>query len=295
MYFFACKNIQHSMSSLQPDINITMKKKIKTPIAKSLILCVLLGVFSLVVIGWVKNKDPLPSWNDGYIKQKIIRFVEEVSNPKSRNFVPQRDRIAVVDLDGTLIVEYPINFQRSLAIKRLKEKVREDMTLQHLQPFKSAWEDDHEFYNHKDNHSYVFLEAFKGYTQKNYDAYVRDYLRSHKPEYWGRSFQELFYVPGIELVKYLEKKGFHVYVCSTTEEVCIRILLEEVLGLEPRRVMGNEVDLEMKVDEDNVHFVMQGLLRIRKTESKVSVSIATTRLDSSQYLLLGIAWVIMNC
>ena len=33
---------------------------------------------------------------------------------------------------------------------------------------------------------------------------------------------------------------------------------EEVLGLDPTRVMGNEVNLEIKVEPDHMHFVMQG-------------------------------------
>ena len=49
--------------------------------------------------------DPLSSWNDTATKEKIIAFVESVSNISSPLCVPEEDRIAVFDLDGTLADE----------------------------------------------------------------------------------------------------------------------------------------------------------------------------------------------
>ncbi len=51
---------------------------------------------------------PLTSWNDGMSKQKIIEFVEMVTNPESSEFVPVEDRIATFDNDGTLWIEKPL-------------------------------------------------------------------------------------------------------------------------------------------------------------------------------------------
>lgn len=233
-----------------------MKKKLKIRTIRVVAISLVLGVIAPVLLGWGKGRDPLPSWNDGAIKQKIIQFAEGASNPKSRSFVKKEERVAVLDLDGTLLVEYPVNFQRSLALKRLKEMVREDMSLQYKQPYKAAWEDSDVYYNKPENHSFVFLEAFKGYSQHEYHAYVKDYLKRHKPEHWGKSFQELFYEPGLELVRYLEKKGFEVYVCSTTEEVCIRALLKDVLGMDSPRVMGNEVNMSIKFLQSGIYLIM---------------------------------------
>ena len=46
--------------------------------------------------------DPLPSWNDGPVKQQIVSFVDRVTDPKSPDFVPESERIATFDNDGTL-------------------------------------------------------------------------------------------------------------------------------------------------------------------------------------------------
>lgn len=58
------------------------------------------------------QNDPLPSWNEGIIKQKIIAFVQNVTNPENTDyFIPIEDRIAVIDNDGTLWSEKPFYFK----------------------------------------------------------------------------------------------------------------------------------------------------------------------------------------
>ncbi len=54
------------------------------------------------------QSNPLPSWNNGNSKQKIIEFVDKVTNPSSSAFVPAEDRIATFDNDGTLWIEQPL-------------------------------------------------------------------------------------------------------------------------------------------------------------------------------------------
>ena len=43
-------------------------------------------------------------WTEGSVPlAKLKNFVERVTNPQSDGFVPQSDRVAVFDLDGTLV------------------------------------------------------------------------------------------------------------------------------------------------------------------------------------------------
>ena len=49
---------------------------------------------------WVDDSDPIAA---------LKEYVEDVTNEKSKNFIPVEDRIAVFDLDGTLYCEtFPI-------------------------------------------------------------------------------------------------------------------------------------------------------------------------------------------
>lgn len=212
--------------------------------------------------------DPLPSWADGEIKRGIIAFVEDVTTVGSKNYVPPAERIASIDLDGTLLCEYPVNFQRSVAIKRLRDHVEIDPKLKDIQPFKSAWEDDDKYYNQKENHSNVFLSAFQGHSQSFYHDYVKDFLENSVAPHWDRPFQELFYLPGLELVRYLEQNGFDVYICSTTEEGCIRLLLNEVLGIRHSQVIGNEVSIRVHENENQLDFIMAGEFKVPENRNE---------------------------
>ena len=64
--------------------------------------------------------DPLPSWNDGSSKRAVVDFVTRVTTPGGRDFVPQPERIAVFDNDGTLWAEQPMYFQAFFIFDRIK-------------------------------------------------------------------------------------------------------------------------------------------------------------------------------
>ena len=57
------------------------------------------------------SADPLPSWRETAAKQSIVEFVAAVTHPDSPDFVPEPDRVAVFDNDGTLWTEQPVYAQ----------------------------------------------------------------------------------------------------------------------------------------------------------------------------------------
>ena len=50
----------------------------------------------------------LSSWCEGPAKQSIVDFVTRVTTAGGPDFVPQPDRIAVFDNDGTLWCDQPV-------------------------------------------------------------------------------------------------------------------------------------------------------------------------------------------
>lgn len=42
---------------------------------------------------------------DSKVKQKLINFVKNATDPKSEDYIPEENRIAVFDMDGTLLSE----------------------------------------------------------------------------------------------------------------------------------------------------------------------------------------------
>jgi hypothetical protein len=67
--------------------------------------------------------DPLPSWNDGHAKEATLAYVARVTKEGSPDFVPEPERIAVFDNDGTLWPENPMPFQAAFAFDELKRRV----------------------------------------------------------------------------------------------------------------------------------------------------------------------------
>ncbi|MGP7998504.1 MAG: hypothetical protein ACLPKI_14460 [Streptosporangiaceae bacterium] len=57
------------------------------------------------------NADDLPGWPETPAKQLIMEFVAAVTDRGSPDFVPEGDRVAVFDNDGTLWTERPVYAQ----------------------------------------------------------------------------------------------------------------------------------------------------------------------------------------
>ena len=80
----------------------------------------------------------LPSWSDGAAKEAIVRFVDDVTRS-----VPEEERIAVFDNDGTLWCEKPMPIELGFVLERLAELAAHDAALRDRQPWKAAHDQDH--------------------------------------------------------------------------------------------------------------------------------------------------------
>ena len=88
--------------------------------------------------------DPLPSWNDGQAKQAIVRFVQTTTTPGSPKFVPEADRIATFDQDGTLWVSHPMYTQVVYCLDRVPAVVKGRPELANVEPFRTVLSGNHE-------------------------------------------------------------------------------------------------------------------------------------------------------
>ena len=79
----------------------------------------------------------LPSWNECTAKQLILDFVRRVTSPISPDFVPENQRVAVFDNDGTLRAEQPVPVQIHFAFDAAKERAAVSEILNENEPFKS--------------------------------------------------------------------------------------------------------------------------------------------------------------
>ena len=96
----------------------------------------------LVAFAWgtpaLAQDDPLPSWNDGPVKQAIVNFVQATTDQSSTKFVPPAERIATFDQDGTLWVSHPMYTQVVYCLDRVPAVVKEKPQLAKVEPFKTV-------------------------------------------------------------------------------------------------------------------------------------------------------------
>ena len=90
----------------------------------------------------MRADDPLPSWNDTDPKKAIVAFVDRVTTPGSPDFVPDADRIATFDNDGTLWAEQPMYFQLLFALDRVKALAPQHPEWETEEPFASLLRGD---------------------------------------------------------------------------------------------------------------------------------------------------------
>ncbi len=89
----------------------------------------ILSLISIFVAAATANADPLPSWNAGEAKSRIMAFVDSVTDPASDDYVTTSERIAVFDNDGTLWGEQPVYFQFLFAMDQLARMAEQDPSI----------------------------------------------------------------------------------------------------------------------------------------------------------------------
>lgn len=189
----------------------------------------------------------LSLWVDGSASKKaLIDYVETVTNKNGPDYIPQSDRIAVFDLDGTLYCESdPTWFDFMLFKYRIQEDpaYREKATEYEKQVADTVQSvidtglvpDGFEVEMRN-----CIARAFAGMKVSDFADYVRDYAERPSPGYDGMKIGETFYLPMVQVIDYLQDNGFTVYVCSGSDRLVVRGLVEGGLILAARYVIGTE-------------------------------------------------------
>jgi phosphoserine phosphatase len=193
--------------------------------------------------------DPLPSWNDGAAKMAILEFVARVTDETGPDFVPEPERIATFDNDGTLWAEKPLYFQLFFAIDRVRALAPEHPEWKTQQPFKAVLEDDRAALAAAGEQGLLELvmASHAGMTTEDFEAIVSDWLATAKHPATGRPLTEMVYQPMLELLDYLRANGFKTYIASAGGIEFMRPWTEEVYGIPPEQVIGSSIKTAFEV------------------------------------------------
>jgi hypothetical protein len=145
----------------------------------------------------------LDSWNAGPTRDAIESFVARVTSPGSPDFVPEEERIAVFDNDGTLWAEQPLYFQAVFAIDIMVAAARADAELAAQEPYRTLLDEGLAGVASLDLHEFLapIVASHGGTTASEFRARTTEWLESARHPTLDRPFTELTYVPMVELLE----------------------------------------------------------------------------------------------
>ena len=188
-------------------------------------------------------------WNqDSPALKELKDFVARVTDPNSSDFVPQRDRIATIDVDGTLMCEtapfyfnWMLFFHRYLHDSTFTPPEEDRMWAAEVESYVLENRKNKKEWGQKQQE--LQAVGFRGMNDVQFSEYVRDFIDS---EYvvgltnlkWGTAL----YWPMIEVVSYLVANDFVVYLSSGVDRDVCRVVCEGIYDIPKYHMIASDIN-----------------------------------------------------
>lgn len=188
---------------------------------------------------------------DSAAADSLIGYVSKVTNEKdAENYIPEKDRIAVFDMDGTLTCEtyytyYDTMMFINFCLEDHPERVSDEL--------KEAAAEIRPGYTAGEELARNFANAYAGMTVNELYDYAVEFGQKKTDSFQNMSYIDGFYLPMVEVVKYLYDNGFTIYVVSGTERTTTRAIIDNSPirdYVTPNHVIGTEFEVKLKGSED---------------------------------------------
>jgi hypothetical protein len=199
----------------------------------------------------VVNKEPLSAWVDGNAKQAIVDFVTRVSAPGSPSMLPEGERIAVFDNDGTLWPEQPLP-EAAFTVARLRAEIVDKPELAEREPYASVLNGGIEGLVSLGRESVLNAVAntHSGMTDEQFAAEARIFFANTTHPRFGVPYTALVYRPMRELLAYLRDHGFTIYLCTAGDEGFVRAFSGVAYEIPRERVIGSSFRKELVLGKE---------------------------------------------
>lgn len=203
-----------------------------------------------------RSTTALASWRNTPTREAIVAFAEGAAQT-----IPPEERIAVFDNDGTLWTERPMQVEVWFILKRLAEMAAKDESLRDRQPWQAAYDKDYKWLGGAIEKHYLgddsdvrvlmggIVQAYAGLTVEEYAAAAAAFLADAQHPTLGRPLRDGWYVPMVELLRYLEAQEFTCFIASGGSRDFMRVVTQELYGIPPERVVGSSFGLAYTEDE----------------------------------------------
>ena len=191
------------------------------------------------------DKDLMSEWTFGSAsRDTLVKYIEAITDEESQDYIPEEDRIAVFDFDGTLFCETdPVYFDYQLFMHRVKD----DKTYKPTQKELETADKIQQYIDTGESaeglevaHGEGIASSFAGMTVDEFNDYVKAFRETDCPSYNGMKRGEAYYLPMLQLIDYITANGFKVYIVSGTDRLIVRGLTEGMLNIPPSQVIGSD-------------------------------------------------------
>lgn len=222
-------------------------KLIKNSIVVLLIFIVALNT---VACGTAKSTVKFEYWNECEALTGLKDYVAAVTDEKSKDYIPVEDRIAVFDMDGTLMCEtYYTYYDTMMFIEYClydhSERVSDEL--------KEVAEAIKPGYTADETLARNFAKAYAGMTVSEFYDYVVSFGQKKTQSFNNMRYIDNFYLPMVEVVRYLYENGFTIWVISGTERTTTRAIVENSPikdYVTPDHVIGTDFEVKVKGHEE---------------------------------------------
>jgi hypothetical protein len=190
--------------------------------------------------------DPLPSWNQTATKSAILDFVEGVTTEGDPRYVPEAERIATFDNDGTLWAEQPLYFEILFAMDQVRAMAPEHPEWQGQEPYASAISGDPAriaMLPQPDLFKLITV-THTGMTEATFERTTRQWFATARHPALGVPYPALAYQPQLELLRHLRANGFKTFIVSGGEVDFMRAFAPAAYGIPPEQITGTSMRYE---------------------------------------------------
>ncbi len=182
-----------------------------------------------------------------------VTSITDADDPEA--FIPVKDRIAVFDMDGTLTCETYFTYYDTMMFIDYCENHLDgndwlsDKDKEELKQVAAGITPE---YKAGESLAMDFARAYTGMTVQELYDYAVEFGRKKTASFHNMRYIDGFYLPMVELVKYLYENDFTIYVVSGTERTTTRaIVANSPIGdyVTPAHVIGTEFEIKLKGNE----------------------------------------------
>lgn len=183
-------------------------------------------------------------WTEGSeAAESLNAYILAVTDEASPDYIPVEDRIAVFDLDGTLMCETcPFCFEYMLfadyALNSGSDTITDEIRAVAQEIMDAAGGEKPSGMSTRQAAAGAI--AYRGMTMGELAEIVRKFKDTEAWGFTGMTRGEAYYKPMIELVEALQKDGFTIYIVTATERNIVREVIAGTINIPAAYVIGTE-------------------------------------------------------